>query len=297
MPERTNLMKKWCALILMLLICTSATVGFAYGSKTAVFTLPSGKKSVTYVTFYASEPLELKPVIAHNKVGMTQELAGMARSNQAIAAINGTFFNPYDPADLQPMGGIAIHGEFVHARGGAVAMGITAENKLTFAPASQIKIIGGINGSRQWPHTWYAWFINHLPTSQNEIVIFTPRFRSSALQLPGFTLVVVEQGRVSQIVKEKASIPPKGFVIAYGSNTRDAEKFRVGDLVEYRVELPEPLKQAIHIIGVGPKLVTNGQLDGHGGRSSSVETIVRGEICDKTEKFLLGKKIKDGQIR
>lgn len=252
-------MKRYFALILFFVLLTCSSTGYTYTEKAVTFSLKTGKKSVSYVSFYASEALELKPVTAHNKIGYTQNLEDMAKANQAIAAINGTYFNPYDHKDLQPMGTILINNELVHARGGSVAMGIMKDNKLSFSSTRDIKITGGINGSWEWPNNWYAWFINHLPTSQDEIVIFTPRFRSSSLLLPGFTFIVTDRGLVTQIVKDKANIPATGFVVAYGSRTKDAAKFHLGDKVQYWTTLPQTLNSAVHLIGVGPKLVTLGK--------------------------------------
>jgi exopolysaccharide biosynthesis protein len=35
-------------------------------------------------------------VLAGNKAGLTSELSEMSEEHQAVAAINGTFFNAYD---------------------------------------------------------------------------------------------------------------------------------------------------------------------------------------------------------
>ncbi|WP_134702434.1 phosphodiester glycosidase family protein [Ammoniphilus sp. YIM 78166] len=250
-----------CILSLSLLVASSPVS--ALESKTTSVTLSSGKKAVTYVLFHPSEPLELKPVLAHNKVGLTEELAKMAQRNQAVAAINGTFFNPYDTKDLQPLGALAINQRMEHFRGGPVALGITQQNELWFDATKSIAIRGSINGSEVWPHNWYAWFINHAPTSQDEIVIFTPSYRSAQLDFPQFSFVVVNDGKVTSISKNKATIPAKGFVIAYGSNPTNQDqlqRFQVGDTVSYQVVYPDGIGSPQHLLSAGPKLVTNGKI-------------------------------------
>jgi hypothetical protein len=153
--------------------------------------------------------------------------------------------------DLQPMGAVMIDREAVHIRGGAVAMGITGNGKeLLFSTENKILINGGINGSRQWPDRWSAWFMNHLPSSQREIVIFTPESRSSKVHIPEFDIVVVNEGKVLSIVQSHAEIPQKGFLIAYGpvpENKIHLDKFKIGNTIEYWVEYPEELTNVLHL--------------------------------------------------
>lgn len=238
---------------------------YAMGKSTISLKLSTGKKvTVNYIYFHPSENVELKPVLAQNKVGKTESLAGMAKRVGAVAAINGTFFNAYDQNDLLPQGGIMIDRELTHLMGSEVAMGITSTNELKFGKASQFKILGGINGFNDWPYNWYAWGVNHFTKDPASIMIYTPLYKNSSLAIPGFTFVTVQGGVVSEIKKDQTSIPANGFVIAFGSgstNEEQIEKFHVGDNVQYEVEFPENLEDVIHMISVGPKLVTAGKKD------------------------------------
>ncbi|MGD8189289.1 phosphodiester glycosidase family protein [Brevibacillus ginsengisoli] len=253
---------KWMPMLVCLLLCVCYTPVSAMGSKTETIQMKTGKKVVSYVYFHPSENVELKPVFAQGKVGMAEELNSMAKHNEAIAAINGTFFNAYDHQDLQPQGGIASNQQLLHWRGGPTLLGILNNNELFFGSADSVRIAGSRNDSWEWPQAWYAWFVNHLPTSQNEIVVFTPQFRTNQLQLPGFSFVNVAQGKVATITKDQTQIPSNGFVIAYGSaQAKTAASFQVGDRVAYRVDLPEPFKTWKYLISVGPKLLTGGKVD------------------------------------
>lgn len=255
-------MRKKSFYLLILLICLVSSPAQALGTKQELVQIKSAKRSVTYVYFHPSEPIEFKPVVALGKVGMTENLASMAKRNQAVAAINGTFFNAYDPKDLQPQGAILNNQQLLHFRGGPTLMGIQADNKLVFGITREMRIIGSRNGSWEWPNSWHAWFVNHLPTTQQEIVIFTHQFRTNQLVIPGYTFVVVDQGKIVSIVKDKTSIPSNGFVIAYGNvHSNKAEEFHVGDTMEYKVEYPAQMRNIKHVISVGPKLVTGGKYD------------------------------------
>lgn len=253
-------MKKWLALVLSFSLLTfSGTAGAIEAKTTKIL-----NKNVTYVSFKTSEGLELVPVLAQNKVGKTEQLSQMGKRHQALAAINGTFFNPYDPNDLQPQGAVMANHRLEHFRGGQVALGIKENDQMVFASSEGIRIRGGINGSREWPLNWYAWFMNHSPSSTKEIVIFTPSYRTLDLTFASFTYVVVQQNKVSAIVKNKAAVPTNGYVIAIGDDPQNKDqlsRFHVGDSVEYWLEMPDALTSIKHLITGGPKLVTNGKVD------------------------------------
>lgn len=253
-------MKKWMVMVLSLSLLSFSGIADAMEAKTAKIL----NKQVTYVSFNNSEGLELVPVLAQNKVGKTEDLSQMAKRHQAFAAINGTFFNPYDKNDLQPQGAVMANHRLEHFRGGQIALGIREDNQMVFASSEGIKIRGGINGSREWPHNWYAWFMNHSPSSAKEIVIFTPSYRTLELTFPSFTYVLVQRGKVISIAKNKASVPPDGYVIAIGDDPQNQDqlsRFHVGDEVDYWLEMPDALSSVKHMITVGPKLVTNGKVD------------------------------------
>ncbi|NPV30446.1 MAG: hypothetical protein HPY58_12525 [Firmicutes bacterium] len=73
------------------------------GSPVAVKTVQVSGCTVAMISADLSNPrLELRPVLAGGKTGCTAELAAMARSAGAVAAVNGTFFNAY--SDMTPWG-------------------------------------------------------------------------------------------------------------------------------------------------------------------------------------------------
>ena len=232
----------------------------ALEQKNASFSLESGTKHVTTIEFHPSENLMLRPAIAAGGVGSTSSLTEMAERHDAVAAINGTFFNAYDPEDLHPQGAIMIDREYVHIRGGSVVMGITASGELEFSFNNVLRIEGTINGS--YDNRWNASFINHRPVSADERVIFTPDYREKRLSLPGHVFVVVSDGVVTAKLQDAAEIPDNGYVIAFGPAwTWQAEKFQIGDGVEYHILSSNVTDTAQHLISVGPKLMTDGQID------------------------------------
>ncbi|QQE73357.1 phosphodiester glycosidase family protein [Brevibacillus composti] len=252
----------WLTILLACTLLSFPAESEALQTQAQTITISTGKKAVRWISYHPSEGVELRPAIAQNKIGMTEELASMAKRHQALAAINGTYFNPYDAKDLQPMGGIVINGALAHIRGGAEWLGIKPNGEIAFTPNSGTPITLHFVQSDQNKLTQTAWFLNHLPTTPEETVVFTPLFRSQTLELPGFSFVIVDQGKVTAVVRDKAVIPAKGFVVAAGPQARfRTGVVKVGDQASYALDWPAELQGSQHMISVGPKLVTEGKLD------------------------------------
>jgi exopolysaccharide biosynthesis protein len=214
--------------------------------------------------FYKTEPIQIKPGTANGVVGSTESLGDIANDLKAIAAINGTYFAAYDPKDLQPFGTLMTNGTFEHYEGGKVLLGFTKDNDLVFGRNDDVTIRGRRNGSSVWPNDWYAWAINHLPTTSGSIVIFTPAFRSRTISLPNYRFIVVDDNVVTDKTSDSATIPDHGFVIAFdnvSNNQRYINNFKNGDTVDYTVNLPKGFENVVSAMSGGPKLVTDGSID------------------------------------
>lgn len=215
----------------------------------------------------------IKPAFALKGIGSTSSLEEMAKQHDAVAAINGTFFNAYDADDLHPMGAIMVDREFAHIRGGPIVMAVTASGGLEFA-FNGLRIMGTVTRTVDNPSgaifegdkseirdSWYASFINHAITAPNEVVIFTPDYREQQLTYPDTVFIVVRDGIITDILQDTASIPDDGYVIAHGTGwLRQAKSFHIGDRIDYHV-INSAAEYAQHLISVGPKLLTDGQTD------------------------------------
>jgi len=124
-----------------------------------------------------------------------------------------------------------------------------------------VEIKGGINGSRLWPNSWYAWSVNSPKSDGEAIVIYTPEFAGGISKPPNSRSVVVSGGLVTQIVQGSARIPSDGYVIGFGpGSTGDASRFKVGDRVEYSVVLGYGWEGVKNAISAGPLLLKGGQV-------------------------------------
>lgn len=206
--------------------------------------------------------VELCPVLANGKTGQTTDLAAMAKSVSAVAAVNGTFFNAY--SDMTSWGTILIDGTPHRIGNSGGAIGITADGRLKVARL-RVQIEGSIDGRDDWEHWWYAWDVNRNVEDPQAIIIFTPAF-GQAMRAPVAATVSVRNGRVASIQSGPVPIPPDGCVIGFGPDAQHiASRFNVGDAVGVRYafsdEKGDPLDwdDVRHVIQAGPLLVKDGQ--------------------------------------
>ncbi|MGQ9498667.1 MAG: phosphodiester glycosidase family protein [Desulfotomaculales bacterium] len=210
-----------------------------------------------------SDPrVEVRPVLAHGRTGRVADLAEMARSVGAVAAVNGGFFNAY--TDMTPWGTLVIDDTTYRTGGSGGAVGITPDGRLKFAEL-RVQIKGGINGGEEWPNNWYAWDVNRNIDDPQAIVVFTPGF-GQEMRTPAATTVTVRGGRVEDIRSGPAPIPPDGYVIGFGPGAGEiASRFSVGDTVQVWYEFSDASgglldwSDVSHILQGGPLLLRDGR--------------------------------------
>jgi hypothetical protein len=199
--------------------------------------------------------VELRPVLAQDRVGRNEDLAAMARRVGATAAVNGTYFNAYDENDLMPHGTLEINHRYYHL-GSDAAVGIKDSNIVEIGQFTPV-VNGSTNGSYVWPNWWYAWAINHA-YSDDGIVIFTPAYKDGYTP-PGSTCVIVQNGLVTGIESGSAAIPSDGYVIWYGlNNSENSSQFSYGTRVDYQITYKNNLGDFKSSIGNYPLLLDNG---------------------------------------
>lgn len=246
------------AIFLFLTVMPGAGLAGSIWQEEVRVDISTGAKTVRTVRVDLSDPgIQILPVMAGGRAGLTGPLSEMASGAGAQAAINGTFFNAY--TDKQPQGTLFINGLASHLADGAT-VGFTEGNDVLM-DRLRPEIKGGINGSRQWPNSWYAWNVNSPKTESGAIVVFTPTFAGGVSKAPNSRSVVVSRGVVTGIVAGSAPIPPDGFVIGFGTGSLgDAGRFKVGDRVEYTVSFGPGWEGVKNAISAGPLLVKNGRV-------------------------------------
>jgi len=196
-------------------------------------------------------------------VGDTAWLSDIAKHDNAIAAINGGYFEAY--AKHVPRKNLdqttVIDGSMVFKGDVGSVLYFDRDNHATIERIP-LRIDGSLDGSDTYPNTWYAYWFNRLPGPTGEtITIFTPAWgRSTGLH--GGPQIQVTDGVVSKINWGPTRIPSNGYVIYFRGEWAVASRFWVGRRVSYAVRAEDGsapgIASAWEAIGGGPQLLVEG---------------------------------------
>lgn len=251
MKKMIKLSLVWVVLFAVFMPLTT----FAHEQNSVTVKLNDGKnRTVHYFAFGLTEDLALMPVLADDRIGTHEDLASMAKRNNAVAAINGTFFNSYDLNDLMPQGTLMVKRELRHT-GSGIMMGISSLNELTFTHDRGMYI--HLFHQDQWQY--WAWGYNRFNSSPQAIMVFDSYYKSETLAFPNTTFATVEKGVITRISQDEATIPANGFVVSLG--TQAGITLKENDTLYYEIDIVPEQKSALHMLSNGPKLITNGKAD------------------------------------
>ncbi|HCB93512.1 MAG TPA: exopolysaccharide biosynthesis protein [Selenomonas sp.] len=227
-------------------------VDVAPGLKQATYVFKRGNdRLAAWFLFADPEKYSLQPVLANWQVPGRAALSDIARSAEADAAINASYF-----ARTGEILGITkideeIAGTTYFTRS---AMGIMPDGSMVFGDVSYYGTVtmgnvtlpvSGVDAER----------------GENGLVIYN-LWNGSRTGTNEFGIeFTVKDGKVTKIQTGNSMIPRDGMVIsAHGSSKAAFSKVRVGDKVTVSQELGKPWNDAVHILGAGPCLVRNGKV-------------------------------------
>lgn len=196
-------------------------------------------------------------------VGDTAWLSDIAKRQNAIAAINGGYFEAY--AKDVPRKNLdqttVIDGSMVFKGDVGSVLYFDRFNHATIERIP-LRIDGSLDGSTTYPNNWYAYWFNRLPGPTGEtITIFTPAWGHTT-GLRGGPQIQVTDGVVSQINYRATRIPTDGYVIYFRGEWPVASRFWVGRRATFTVRAEdgsEPgVANAWEAIGGGPQLLVEG---------------------------------------
>lgn len=222
--------------------------------------------NVTGVTIPANAGYKAKMVLANGRFGTTQSLADIARSNNAIAAINGTFFNAYG-GHPDPWNQMISEGKVLHIGNTGSTFGFTEDGRVKLEKL-KITVKGATDGSYQHPNNWYAFGMNHWPSENGNLAyLFTPKW-GKTLGFSHGKNIVVENGVVTKIHSgQDVGIPSNGYVISlHGSEKYLENRFKIGTKVEYNISFTNDQgievdwSDVITAVGAGPSLIKDGKI-------------------------------------
>ena len=225
------------------------------------------KGVLTNILSVSSDAVDIRPYRALSAGIGTESLVSLARRHQALAAINGGFFEMAGTFRGESVGALKIDGEWMsEPEQGRAVIGLrTVEGHIEtyidrialrqelVLPSGETLPIDGMNRGR----------------GRNELVVYRPHFHTVTLTMPDGVEVVVRNGGVTDIRDraENSRIPADGYVLsASGRRGRDLlAHIAEGDAVQIRETIiPERVGDSnlwasfTHIIGGGPLLLQDG---------------------------------------
>ncbi|WP_037373179.1 phosphodiester glycosidase family protein [Anaerovorax odorimutans] len=259
--------KKAVVVLYIIALIFSMNVTFAFALSHAISSTNINGQETTYITLDINAS-NLKPTVftAGNTLTKAQGLSQMAKDNNCIAAINGTYFEAYNGVPV-PWGTIIKNGKVLHIGNMGSTVGITSSGKMIIDNLT-INFKGYINGE----YRSIPWRINHPSTEDDAITIFTPEYGSNVEVTEGGMAPIIENGKVSRIATSDFTVPSNGFAILYNPSVANlvTERFKIGDEVFYDTEFvtkntnSEDWKNVQYAIGAGPSLIINGQITADG---------------------------------
>ncbi|NLJ75120.1 MAG: phosphodiester glycosidase family protein [Firmicutes bacterium] len=212
----------------------------------------AGPNIVNYLEIdLLNEDIEVKVVLAQDRVTGREHVSSMAYRAEAIAAVNGAYF----AADGRPLGLLVIDGVLVsepYAERTAIGLG------------SQIVMMDsvGFQGEIGLPDGSRASITGmNRPRLENDLILYTSHYgETTKTNVYGLDVSVVD-GVVQSIQAGDVQIPRDGLVLSgHGTAKQILSQLEVGDRIDLVTLLQPDWRQfgAEQIIGGGPRLVRDG---------------------------------------
>lgn len=234
--------------------------------KTGVITdVDKGVKRIQILKYYQGQPvrinvievnqslnpdLQLTPALASDKLGRKNTISTIAKQNNSIVAINGTFFKP---ATGVPLGTLMINKKMytgpIHDR---VAMGIF-DNGYDMA---RIQLNADL---KAFGKTLKIDNINQPRTLSTHVIVYTPDWGKTAPASPKYgEQIAFKGGDAIEVSTSPLAIPENGFVIV--GPAQQLDKFKNERNVKLEISTIPNWDNVNHIISGGPYLVKNSQV-------------------------------------
>lgn len=252
---------------------TMLSSSLAYGATSSFNKGNVNGINLNYVEVKMDSKVKTAVLNAKNQMNSTDSLASMAKTANAFAAINGTYFEAYNGTPV-PWGTIIKNGKVLHISNGGSVAGITKEGKLLVDRLSFV-FEGYVNNQLKA----YPWRINHPSTEPEAITIFTPEYGTKVNLDQGAKAALVADGKVSEISTQDFNVPSGGFAIVYNSSVTHLldDRFKIGDNADYTVKIKTTFTDSKewdnveNALGAGPSLIINGNITADGAAEGFFE--------------------------
>jgi len=200
--------------------------------------------------------ISVKPELANGIIGNLEKTSDIAVRSNAVAAINGSFFETRKKLHL-PIGLMIIDGQVVNKSIlERTAVGITNDKEIIFGIPKTKGYAMNLNSKKSVP----IWGVNR-PRKKDEVIIYTNEYgQTTRTNSSGKEIVVNSDGSVEAISAGNSKIPKDGYVVSLHGWSRDlAAKTKVSDRIGISYDLAGKWKDVDQAITGGPLLVKDGQ--------------------------------------
>lgn len=220
-----------------------------------------GRMLTAHVVRVPLDKYQVKVGLALGRVGLTESLSGIAKRYDAVAAINGCFFDAYSGGAIKaPWHNLVTGGEVAHIGDTGTTLGFDAAGDYRMDRV-KIRMRGQVGGSKNWLSAWHAYLVNHVGPA----AVFN-KYWAGAKTPPGGSQVVVVKNSVKRLGSGGQPIPSDGFVLTFsGGESGLAKRFEEDDKCSVQAVYegaadPDFWARVTEAIGCGPRLVKAGKV-------------------------------------
>ena len=198
--------------------------------------------------------IRIKPELATSRLASKRSISTIAKKDNSIVAINGTFFKPQTGV---PLGTLMINGKMytgpIYDR---VAMGIFESKDGTTFSMSRVQLDAKIKNNNTEVKIDN---INQPRMLSTYVLAYSPEWGQFAPPSPksGMQLAIAEDGKILKASANRLEIPENGYVIV--GPTSKLSAFYGKKKVKVEINTNPDWQNVTHIISGGPYLVKNGE--------------------------------------
>ncbi|HAR64117.1 MAG: hypothetical protein DKM50_12710 [Candidatus Margulisiibacteriota bacterium] len=199
----------------------------------------------------------IEPALANNKVGELASIKKIVDQNNALAAVNGSFFNPFPTF---PIGRMIRNGNSLFKEDNLFqrsVFGINYNNE-AFIQIPYVK--DSVIIDNDVTKKFFIMGINR-ERKTDDIILFTPEYGSSTRSNNSGDEVVVENNKAICILKNQGNtpIPKSGYVLSFhGMAAKYTNLITPGSTIKTQLDEDTKWLNVKQAISGGPRLLKNG---------------------------------------
>ena len=220
----------------------------------------SGPKVITVLEYeIGNKRVAFNNILANNKISGLADLSDIVNENQALAAVNGGFYQ----ANGEPLG-LFISNKKIISKSiyGRASLAQTEEGNFLIDRVEWEGMFRNKNNDQAFSVN----LVNEKATEE-DIAIYNHYFGKKAPLLePGMTEFIIKNGeivsKINSITIIKSEIPENGYIIQARKNENFSD-FKVGDKVEFINYFNNSAwnkSEIVNAVGGGPLLVVDGEV-------------------------------------